>query len=126
MDLTRGRGVDLALDAVGATTFADTVKSLAPRGTAIAYGQASGLAPDVQVPLILKGARVAGASIFVYIEDAKEMQSRAAEVVRGIEEGWLRIGPTTNFALGDAAAAHRAIEGRTTQGKLALIPESRD
>jgi NADPH:quinone reductase len=126
MDLTQGRGVDLALDAVGATTFADTVKSLAPRGTAIAYGQASGLAPDVQVlPLLFKAARVAGASIFVYIGDAKEMQSRAAEVIRGIQEGWLRIGTTTNFALGDAAAAHRAIEGRTTQGKLALIPESR-
>ena len=125
MDLTRGRGVDLALDAVGATTFADTVKSLAPRGTAIAYGQASGVAPDVQVrSLIFKGVRVAGGSIFGYIEHAKEMQSRAAEVIRGIQEGWLRISATTNFALGDAAAAHRAIEGRTTQGKLALIPES--
>jgi NADPH:quinone reductase len=125
MDLSRGRGVDLALDAVGAATFADTVKSLAPRGTAIAYGQGSGVAPDVQVlPLILKGVRVAGGSIFGYIEDPNEMQARAAAVVRGIQEGWLRIGATTNFALGDAAAAHRAIEGRTTKGKLALIPES--
>jgi NADPH2:quinone reductase len=72
----------------------------------------------------LQKGRVAGGSIFGYIEDPNEMQARAAAVVRGIQEGWLRIGATTNFALGDAVAAHRAIEGRTTQGKLALIPES--
>ncbi len=123
MDVTHGRGVDLALDAVGASTFTDTVKSLAPRGTAIAYGRASGVAPDVQVmPLLLKGARVAGASLFVYIADPAEMQNRAREVICGIDEGWLHVAATTEFPLDAAAKAHRAIESRTTQGKLALIP----
>ena len=78
LELTAGRGVDIAFDAVGASTFAFSVKALAKRGMAIAYGQASGVAPDVQVyPLIEKGARVAGATIFVYIEDPAEMQRRA-------------------------------------------------
>ncbi len=123
-ELTAGRGVDLALDAVGATTFSSTIKALAPRGMAISYGQASGIAPDVEVlPLILKGARVAGASLFVYISDPAEMQGRAAEVIRGIQEGWLRAPRTTTFALDEAVAAHRALEGRATQGKLALLPK---
>jgi NADPH2:quinone reductase len=123
LELTGGRGVDVAFDAVGATTFASTVKALAPRGMAIAYGQASGLPPDVEVlPLILKGARVAGASLFVYIGDPKEMQARAHKVIDGIREGWLRMGAANTFALNDAAAAHRAIEARATQGKLALVP----
>jgi NADPH2:quinone reductase len=123
LDLTDGRGVDLALDAVGQATFSSSVKALAKRGLAIAYGQASGVAPDVRVyPLIEKGARVAGATIFVYIEDPTEMQGRATAVIQGIEEGWLRMGDATDFVLGDAASAHRALEGRTTQGKLALIP----
>jgi NADPH:quinone reductase len=123
LDITKGRGVDVAFDAVGATTFASTVKALAPRGIAVAYGQASGVAPDVQIyPLILKGARVAGASIFTYIEDPAEMQRRAAELICGIEEGWLSALTTTHFPLHEAAAAHRAIESRGTQGKLSLIP----
>lgn len=123
LEITKGRGVDVAFDAVGATTFASTVKALAPRGIAVAYGQASGVAPDVQIyPLILKGARVAGASIFTYIQDPAEMQRRAAELICGIEEGWLSALKTTHFPLHEAAAAHRAIESRGTQGKLSLIP----
>lgn len=121
--LTGGRGVDLAFDAVGATTFADTVKALARRGMAVSYGRASGPAPDVEVlPLILKGARVAGASLFEYIDDPTEMQGRAREVIRALSEGWLRVGPTTFFPLSEAATAHRAIQGRSTIGKLALRP----
>jgi NADPH2:quinone reductase len=123
LDLTGGRGVDLALDAVGQATFSSSVKALAKRGLAIAYGQASGVAPDIKVyPLIERGARVAGATIFVYIEDPAEMRDRAAAVIQGIDDGWLQMGQTTDFALGDAASAHQALEGRTTQGKLALIP----
>jgi NADPH2:quinone reductase len=122
LDLTQGRGVDIAFDAVGATTFAATVKALAPRGMAVAYGQASGVAPDVEVyPLIVNGARVAGGSLFTYINDLAEMQRRAAELICGIEEGWLSALHTTHFALREASTAHRAIESRGTQGKLALI-----
>jgi NADPH:quinone reductase len=117
--------VDLALDAVGATTFDATVKALARRGTAISYGRASGTAHNVEVlPLILKGARVAGASLFEYIEDPQEMQGWAAAVIRAIHEGWLRMAPTMNFQLQDVASAHRAIESRATQGKLILATKN--
>jgi NADPH2:quinone reductase len=121
LELTDGRGVDIAFDAVGATTFSATVQALASRGIAVAYGQASGVAPDVQVyPLILKGARVAGGSIFTYIEDPAEMQHRAAALINGISEGWLHALKTTHFPLGKVGAAHEAIESRGTQGKLAI------
>jgi NADPH2:quinone reductase len=123
LEATRGRGVDIAFDAVGATTFADTLKALARRGTAVSYGRASGYPGDVEVlPLILKGTRVAGASLFEYIDDPKEMHLRASAAIRAVEEGWLRLPPVTRYPLRDVVAAHRSFEGRGTQGKLALIP----
>jgi NADPH2:quinone reductase len=122
LELTSGRGVDLALDAVGAATFADSVKALARRGMVVSYGHASGPAADVEVrPLVLKAARVAGATVFEYIRDPEEMQRRAAAVIEGIQHGWLRMASPTNFALEQASAAHRAIESRDTQGKLVLL-----
>lgn len=121
LELTNGRGVDIAFDAVGATTFSATIEALASRGIAVAYGQASGVAPDAQIyPLILKGARVAGGSIFTYIEDPAEMQRRAAALINGISEGWLHALTTTRFPLDKVGAAHQAIESRGTQGKLAI------
>jgi NADPH:quinone reductase len=121
-EITRGRGVDLALDAVGAATFSDSVQALARRGIAVSYGRASGIASDVEIlSLIQRAARVAGATLFEYIRDPREMQGRALAVIQAIQQGWLRMAPTTNFPLEQASAAHRAIESRGTQGKLALV-----
>jgi hypothetical protein len=50
------------------------------------------------------------------------MQRRAVVVVDAIRAGWLRMGDGTAYDLGRVADAHRAIEGRGTQGKLYLIP----
>lgn len=49
--------------------------------------------------MILKGARVAGGSIFTYIEDTMKMQRRAAELICGIEERWLSALKTTHRTL---------------------------
>ena len=49
------------------------------------------------------------------------MRDRAAAVIQGINDGWLQMEQTTGFALGDAPSAHHALEGRTMQGKLALV-----
>lgn len=72
--------------------------------------------------LINPCTRVAGGSLFSYIADPAELQRRAAAVVDAIRAGWLRIGDGTAYELNRVADAHRAIEGRSTQGKLYLTP----
>jgi NADPH:quinone reductase-like Zn-dependent oxidoreductase len=40
-----------------------------------------------------------------------------------VEAGALRPLPVTEFSLSAAAAAHRALQGGTTVGKLVLVPD---
>jgi NADPH2:quinone reductase len=58
-----------------------------------------------------------------YVAEPTELQRRAAEVIAGIEGGWLRLSDGTVYGLSQAADAHRAIEGRVTHGKLLLRPD---
>lgn len=121
--LTSGFGVDLAFDAIGAGTFANSVKALAPRGTAVSYGSASGPPPSINpLDLIVPGTRIAGGSLFSYTADPVELQQRAKAVISGIQSGWLRPDNGTGYPLDRAPDAHRAIESRATAGKLFLTP----
>lgn len=121
--LTAGRGVVLAFDSIGAATFASTVKALDRGGTAVACGWASGVAPAIEPSdLTDKCLRVAGGSVFTYTADTEELRRRAAQVVDGFSAGWLRVAESSAFELERASDAHRAIEGRSTKGKLYLVP----
>lgn len=44
------------------------------------------------------------------------------DLVRGFEEGWLRVVVAETFPLADAAAAHRAMAGDHGAGKIVLVP----
>ena len=54
--------------------------------------------------------------MFSYIADPHELRERAAAVIRGIEEGWLRFGGASPYPLARAADPHRDLQGRSTQG----------
>jgi NADPH2:quinone reductase len=56
-ELTGGRGVRVVYDAVGRTTFEDSLDSLARRGFMVLYGEASGR-PDPVPPERLRGRSV--------------------------------------------------------------------
>ncbi|MEX0836031.1 MAG: quinone oxidoreductase, partial [Nitriliruptor sp.] len=47
--LTGGRGVQVVYDSVGADTFEQSLRSLAPRGTLVLFGQSSGKVPPIDL-----------------------------------------------------------------------------
>jgi NADPH2:quinone reductase len=51
-----------------------------------------------------------------------DLQARASEVLGWVRDGRLRISIDRRLPLADAAEAHRALEGRSTSGKLLLVP----
>jgi NADPH2:quinone reductase len=121
---TGGRGVDVAYDSVGKDTFEGTLASLRPRGMFVSYGNSSGPVPPF-APLILsqKGSLYfTRPTLAHYTQTPAEQQARADELFRWIAAGELAVRVGATFPLAQAAAAHRALEGRQTTGKVLLVP----
>ena len=57
-----------------------------------------------------------------YIASREELNWRAGDVLRSIENGLLKLRMEHVFPLSDAAEAHRQLEGRQTTGKVLLTP----
>lgn len=122
--LTDGRGVQAVYDGVGRATFEGSLDSLARRGTMVLFGQASGPVPPFD-PSILnaKGSiYLTRPSLFHYVAEREELVARAGDVLGWVGEGRLKLRIGLELPLGEAAAAHRALEGRTTTGKVLLLP----
>ena len=116
------RCLDAVYDGVGRSTLAAGLDLLRPRGVMAAFGNASG-PPDPVDPLILGKASLflTRPSLFHYARTREELLSRAGELFDWIADGLqVRIG--ARYPLEQADAAHRALEGRTTTGKVLIIP----
>lgn len=122
--LTDGRGVQVVYDSVGRTTFDKSLDSLARRGMMVLFGQSSGPVPPFD-PSVLnaKGSvYLTRPSLFHYIAEKEELVSRAGAVLGWIRDGRLKLRIGLELPLSEAASAHRALEGRTTTGKVLLLP----
>ncbi|MGA9967292.1 MAG: quinone oxidoreductase [Terriglobales bacterium] len=122
--LTGGKGVDVVYDGVGKTTFEKGLNVLRPRGMMVLFGGSSGAVPPFDlIQLSQKGSLYLTRPTLVnYIATREELQSRSSAVFKMIAEGKLQLRIAHTYPLADAARAHQALEGRTTTGKLLLIP----
>ena len=118
--LTGGRGVELVLDSVGASTWKSSLESLAPFGHLVSYGNASGQPPPVDVEsLYEKSLKVS--AYWLHTLHPPELQRQAREAMRAeLVEGRLRMQVGLVLDLAEAAEAHRQLEGRNTVGKVVL------
>jgi NADPH2:quinone reductase len=122
--LTGGAGVHVNYDGVGATTFDKGLNCLRPRGLMVLYGQASGPVPplDLQILNARGSLFITRPSLNHHIASREELVARAGDVLGWIRDGKLKLRLEHQFPLAEAAAAHRALEGRKTTGKILLIP----
>jgi NADPH2:quinone reductase len=123
-DLAGGDGLDLVLDGVGGDTFRESVDAVAPFGTIVAYGAASGEPGTVDTATLLFGNKsVEGFHLGRAMQrDPERIYEAVPELSGMLASGDLEVVVGQTFALEDAAAAHRALEGRETTGKVVLEP----
>ena len=122
--MTGGRGVDVVYDAVGLDTYVGSMNALRPRGMLVLYGEASGLVPPLDVRQLLTAGAVylTRTGLSYYAATEAERRQRGDDVLRWLSEGKLKPRIDSTFSLEDVAQAHRAIESRSTIGKILLLP----
>jgi NADPH2:quinone reductase len=123
-EITGGKGVPVVYDSVGQTTFESSLDCLAPFGMLVSFGQSSGKIAPVDLGILSqKGSLyVTRPTLMTYTAERSDLVAAANELFDVVQSGAVRIGINQRFPLRDAAAAHRALEGRRTTGSTLLLP----
>ena len=130
LELTGGRGVDLALEMNGPGHLGQTLAILAPFGRLISYGAVTGsidgLDPAALIPLLYDPAPsqiLTGFNLGIWFEHRPLQAVESLQRLVGwIAAGQLRTPAVRALPLADAAEAHRLLESGTTTGKVVLKP----
>jgi len=90
----------------------------------VLFGQSSGPVPPFDLQRLNLGGSlfVTRPSLTHYTADRAELELRAGAVLDAVAAGRLRVRVGARFPLAEAPAAHRALEGRATTGKVLLLP----
>ncbi len=117
-----GGGLPVVYDGVGRSTFDASLACLRPRGLMVLFGASSGAVPPFDLQRLNAGGSlyVTRPSLGHYIATTEELRSRADELFAAILDHRLDVRIGNRFPLAQARAAHEALEGRATTGKVIL------
>jgi len=122
--LTGNAGVPVVYDSVGKDTLLKSLDCLAPLGTLVTFGQSSGPADPLNLGILgAKGSLfVTRPTLFTYIAKKADLVATAHDLFDVVAKGIVKIEVSGEYALKDAARAHRDLEARKTTGSIVLIP----
>jgi NADPH2:quinone reductase len=122
-EITDGKGVPVVYDSVGKDTLMASLDSLQVRGTLVSNGTTSGPVVIDTTLLAVKGSIwVTRPAMVHYATPRSQMLAMADELFGHVLAGRIVGEPKQQFALADAAEAHRALESRRTTGATVLVP----
>ncbi len=123
-EITHGRGVDVVYDSIGIATFMQSLDCLRPMGTMVSFGQSSGPLEPFNIGILAqKGSLfLTRPSLMHYTAKREDLLAHAEDLFAVITAGVVKIRIMQEYALQDAAQAHRDMENRKTTGSSILIP----
>lgn len=124
MALNGNKKVDFILEMIGGSIYSQSFDCLAPGGTMVVYGEASGQKGYVHSEhFVDENQTVTGFNLAYFIQHRTPLWQEALGAIIGLmAAGKLVISTESTFPLRDAAVAHRQIEARQTTGKVVLTP----
>lgn len=121
---TGGRGVDVAVEAIGGDLFAQVVRSMAWEGRLVVVGFASGDVPSIKAGhLLVKNISVSGLQVSDYRErDPRGYCAVIEEVLDLVRDGRLVVPIAARFPFDEAGSALNGLADRTIRGRIVLEP----
>jgi NADPH:quinone reductase-like Zn-dependent oxidoreductase len=137
--LTNGRGVDLIIDPIGGAHWKKSYASLRHTGRLGMFGvstaSADGLAGKLKMlkavmqtpwfhalPLLNRNRGVFGLNLGHMWHEPEKVAVWMRDILRGVEEGWVRPYVDQSFSFADVGKAHQYLEARKNTGKVVLVP----
>jgi NADPH2:quinone reductase len=124
-DITGGEGVHVVYESIGKDTLQRSLECLRPLGMCAAYGHASGVPDPIRLieDLGQRGSLfLTRPAIMHYMAKREDLVAGAEELFDVIAKGVVANSVSQTFPLHEAAAAHAAIESRSTTGATILLP----
>lgn len=121
-ELTEGKGVDVVMDSIGASTFEGSLNCLKPLGMMISFGNASGPVPPFDLGILAqKGSlKITRPTLFAHIAHHETCVEMAGRLFDKVVSGAVKIRIGQRFKLENVQAAHIALEKRETTGSTVL------
>lgn len=122
--VTGGKGVNAVYDGIGKDTFDTSLAALRRRGTLVLFGGASGQVPPFDIQRLNAGGSltVTRPKLVDFLTSQQEMHWRFGDMVGWVASGKIDVRIGAQYPLTEAAAAHTALESRSTTGKVILLP----
>jgi NADPH:quinone reductase len=123
-DITSGKGVPVVYDSVGRDTFLASMDSLSPLGVFVSFGNASGPAPAFEPGLLAQKGSLffTRPTLATYTATSELLAKSASALFSVLATGAVKVSQPAIYPLSEAAAAHTALESRSTTGSLILKP----
>ncbi len=124
LEITSSQGVAAVYDGIGAATFREGLRAIAPTGRMILYGAASGQPEPLELALLASSGSlyVQRPTLQTYARTPELLAGRAERLFELIAEGSLEVRIGGRYPLEHARQAHEDLAARRTTGKLLLIP----
>lgn len=123
-EITKGQGVDAVYDSVGQATFLKSLDCLRPLGMMVSFGQSSGPVEPINIGLLgAKGSLfLTRPSLMQYTAKREDLVAHAHDLFDVVTSGAVKINIMQEYALKNAAQAHKDLEARKTKGSTILLP----
>jgi NADPH:quinone reductase-like Zn-dependent oxidoreductase len=137
--LTNDRGVELVIDPLGGASWKKSFRALRATGRMGVFGMSTASASGIRgklralkavmqsprfnpLGLMSRNKGVFGLNLGHLWGEGDKVAGWMEEILRGIQEGWIRPHVDSAFPFDQVAEAHRYIEARQNIGKVVLVP----